>query len=280
MDWLFFFFFVLFLVIAIQPVVAQRMIRSARRTKLKEIEDTQNARVITLIHRQERVNLFGMSAARYIDMDDAQALIHAIQTTDPQRAIDLIVHTPGGLAIAAMQIARAIKAHPARVRVLVPYFAMSGGTLIALAADEIVMADFAMLGPVDPQIMNLPGASIARVKDQKPIEHIHDLTLVLADLSEKAIAQLRAGVIELVADRTGMDKASEMGDLLTQGVWTHDYAITPEQARAIGLTISTDMPETVLDLMTLYPQPLRQQPAVDFVPAEDTGRIRITIPGF
>jgi ClpP class serine protease len=94
------------------------------------------------------------------------------------------VHTPGGLVLAAMQIARAVEAHKAKVTAYVPVYAMSGGTLIALAADEIVLGEFSVLGPIDPQIAGLPAASKAR--DSKPVESVFDLTLVLADVAEKA----------------------------------------------------------------------------------------------
>jgi ClpP class serine protease len=106
-------------------------------------------------------------------------------------AIDLVIHTPGGLALAAMQIARAVEAHKAKVTVFVPIYAMSGGTLIALAADEIVLGEFSVLGPIDPQIIGFPAASIVKARDSKPIERVFDLTLVLADVSEKALAQIK-----------------------------------------------------------------------------------------
>jgi ClpP class serine protease len=70
---------------------------------------------------------------------------------------------------------------------------MSGGTLIALAADEIVMGEFSVLGPIDPQILGLPAASIVRARDSKPVADVFDLTLVLADVSEKAVAQVKRG---------------------------------------------------------------------------------------
>ena len=89
-----------------------------------------------------------------------------------------------------LQIARAVEAHPAKVTAYVPVYAMSGGTLIALAADEIVMGEFSVLGPIDPQILGLPAASIVRARDSKPIADVFDLTLVLADVGEKAVAQV------------------------------------------------------------------------------------------
>ncbi len=277
MDWLFLLFLVIFVVLAVQPTLAMRRLREARTRMIRRLERRLGARVITLIHRQERANIFGMISSRHIDMDDAQAVMHAIRTTPPDRPIAMILHTPGGLVLAATQIARALKAHPGPVTVYVPVFAMSGGTFLALAADKIVMGPFSALGPTDPQVYGFPGASIANVKTQKPASHIHDLTMVLADVSEKAIAELREEAAELMRDRMGEAKALEIADTLTRGTWTHAYPISAREAIDLGLTVSTDLPNEVLELMTLYPQPVRQVPSVETSPApgDDGQRVKI-----
>jgi len=79
--------------------------------------------------------------------------------TDDDVPIDLLLHTPGGLVLASEQIAVAIRRHKAPVTVFIPHYAMSGGTLIALGADEIVMDPNAVIGPVDPQIGD-PSAAV------------------------------------------------------------------------------------------------------------------------
>nr|WP_252869885.1 ATP-binding protein [Brucella pituitosa] len=77
---------------------------------------------------------------------------------------------------------------------------VGGGTLIALAADEIVMCDHSVLGPIDPQLGEMPAASLIRVVEQKPITEIDDQTLVLADVGRKAIAQVET-VADAILDR-------------------------------------------------------------------------------
>ena len=193
--------------------------------------------------------------------------IAAIKETPPDRPIDLILHTPGGLVLAAMQIARAVEAHQAKVTVYVPVYAMSGGTLIALAADEIVLGEFSVLGPIDPQIAGFPAASIVRARDSKPIEHVFDLTLVLADVSEKALAQVKRGAVELLTPRLDQKAAEDLATKLAGGTWTHDYALTAEEARSLGLPVKVGMPLEVLELMKLYPQPV-QQSGVEFLPID------------
>ncbi len=253
------------LALALQPLLAGRWFTLQRMRAIRAIEQKNGTRVITMIHRQEKRSLFGMSVSRHIDLEDAQTIIAAIKETPPNQPIDLVLHTPGGLVLAAMQIARAVEAHPAKVNVYVPVYAMSGGTLIALAADEIVMGEFSMLGPIDPQIVGLPAASIARVPKVKPVEHVFDLTLVLADLSEKAINQVKRGAVELMTPQMEQAKAEALAEKLAGGTWTHDYALTAVEARELGLPIRLGMPQEILDLMKLYPSPV-QRSSVEYLP--------------
>jgi hypothetical protein len=53
---------------------------------------------------------------------------------------------------------------------------------------------------------------------------------------------------------------------MTSGTWTHDYPITFEWARALGLRVNSQVPENMMGLMQLYPQPLRRQPSVEYLP--------------
>jgi ClpP class serine protease len=144
---------------------------------------------------------------------------------------------------------------------------MWGGTLIALAADEIVLGEFSVLGPIDPQIAGFPAASIVRVRQSKPVEHIFDLTLVLADMSEKALAQVKRGAVELLTPRLDQAAAEKLAEKLAGGHWTHDYALTAAEAAALGLPVTVGIPSEVLQLMKLYPQPV-QRSGVDFLPID------------
>jgi ClpP class serine protease len=178
----------------------------------------------------------------------------------------MIIHTPGGLVLAADQIAMALHRHKGKVTVFVPHYAMSGGTLIALAADEIVIDENAVLGPVDPQIGQSPASSVLSVLQHKAPKDIDDQTLILADIARKAIAQLGATVTELLSQRIPKERLEPLAEKLTSGTWTHDYPITPENAKALGLPVSTNMPAEIYQFMTLFPQPTRTQPSVQYIP--------------
>lgn len=253
----------LFLLAALQPLLRQRFLEAARRRAIAAIERTRGSRMILLVHRQESMSLLGFPLIRFIDLQDSEAIIHALQRTDPDVPIDLVLHTPGGLVLSASQIARAIKHRKGKVTVFVPHYAMSGGTLIALAADEIVMCPHSVLGPVDPQIGNFPAASLLAVVEKKPVADIDDETLVLADQAAKAMRQLEALVAEVMSGTYDEATVTHLSRLLTQGTWTHDYPITCDEASRLGLRVSTAMPPEVLDLMTLFPQPVRRTPSVE-----------------
>jgi ClpP class serine protease len=254
------------ILISLQPVVRQRILEAARVRILRELEHKRGSRVIILIHRQETLSLLGFPVARFIDIQDSEDILRAIKLTGKEVPIDLILHTPGGLVLAAEQIAYALRKHPATVTVLVPHYAMSGGTLIALAADEVVMDDNAVLGPVDPQVGQFPAPSILKAIEQKHINALDDETLIMGDVARKAIAQVRETVRRIVSDRLPSDKAEALSDLLTRGQWTHDYPISVEEARAMGLSVSTEMPEDVYKLMSLFPQTTQRRPSVEYIP--------------
>ena len=260
-------FWLFFVLSALQPVIKQRLLENSRQRLLARLERQRKTRVILLVHRQETMSLLGFPLMRYIDINDSEDVIRACVMTDPEVPVDLVLHTPGGLVLAATQIARAIRDRKGKVTVFVPHYAMSGGTLIALAADEIVMSPHAVLGPVDPQLGQYPAASLLKAVSRKPVAEVDDQTLILADVAEKAVAQLRESARELLTRSQTSEKAKELAELLATGTWTHDFPITVDVARRLGLKVSSEMPAEILQLMSLFPQPLRRQPSVEYMPA-------------
>jgi Serine dehydrogenase proteinase len=95
---------------------------------------------------------------------------------------------------------------------------------------------------------------------------VDDQTLILADQAEKAMSQVRESIHELLADKCPQGKAEELVCLLSEGTWTHDHPITYERAKSFGLPVRRDIPVEFLDLMNLYPQPVRRQPTVEYLP--------------
>ncbi|MBF2065706.1 MAG: hypothetical protein IGS39_14975 [Calothrix sp. C42_A2020_038] len=275
-------FWIFLLLSSLQPIWQRRQTEYRRFSSIQQFQQERKSRVILLIHRQESISLLGIPLSRYITIEDSEQILRAIRLTPPNVPIDLILHTPGGLVLATEQIARALIRHPSKVTVFVPHYAMSGGTMLALAADEIVMDANAVLGPVDPQLGNFPAASIIKVVEDKPISEVDDQTLIMADLSRKAIAQVQRFVRTLLKDSTPKQKVlpeniENIVDALTTGRVTHDYPITVEEATEMGLPVSVGLPRLIYDLMDLYPQPQGGRPSVQYIPMP-YGERRPTLP--
>ncbi len=260
-------FIFLVIVALLQPIVRLKMIEAARFRLLKAIEAKRGTRVIAMIHREETLALLGFPLARYIDIHDSEQVLRAIKLTAPDVPIDLILHTPGGLVLATEQIAMALCRHPGKVSVFIPHYAMSGGTLLALAADEIVMDENAVLGPVDPQLGQWPANSILKVVEQKSVNEVDDETLILADIARKAVGQIHSLIINILSHgQMPKEKAETLADLLSSGVWTHDYPIGVQDAKEMGLPVNTEVPQEVYQLMSLFPQAGRGRPSVLYIP--------------
>src|SRR5471032_1324136 len=193
-----FFWLALIAILALQLFGNRDNTQAKRDALLEQFQTERKSRVIALIHRQESRSILGVDVANHIDIEDSEAVLRAIRLTPDAQPIDLIVHTPGGLVLAAEQIGKALVEHKGKVTVFVPHYAMSGGTLIALAADEIVMDANAVLGPVDPQIGGMPAASILSVLAIKKPAQISDETLILADVAQKARVQVASFVAQLL----------------------------------------------------------------------------------
>ena len=108
-------FWIFFMMTALQPILRQKMLEAARQRTIAKIEKDRGSRVILLVHRQETMSLLGFPVMRFIDINDSEQVIRAIHMTDPDVPIDIVLHTPGGLVLAALQIARAVKIGRAHV---------------------------------------------------------------------------------------------------------------------------------------------------------------------
>jgi ClpP class serine protease len=256
----------LFLLFLLLPPLQRWVLGMRRARALTAIQRVRNSRVIAMIHRQETIGFLGVPLYRFIDIDDSEEVLRAIRLTPDETPIDLILHTPGGLVLASEQIAYALRARPGKVTVLVPHYAMSGGTLLALAADEILMDPAAVLGPVDPQLGELPAAAIVRVASTKPLERVEDRTLILADVAEKALRHMKEVVTGLLSATMSGKKASSLAEELAGGHYTHDDPITVAEATKLGLPVQVGLPQEVYDFMHLFAQEGRRRPSVQYVP--------------
>ncbi len=267
MEYLSMFFWFFFIFSLLSPWLRQKGLESSRISLIHRIEKRRGSRMIAMIHRQETMSILGIPLIRYINIEDSEAILRAIRLTDDNVPIDIILHTPGGLVLAAEQIAFALIRHKAKVTVFIPHYAMSGGTMLSLAADEIIMDENAVLGPVDPQLGQYPAVSILNVLKDKDKNEIDDETIIQADIARKAIMQVFSFVKRLLTENNCTEeKAQKIATTLTDGRWTHDYPIKFEEAKELGLCVSSEMPKEIYELMDLYPQSPGKRPSVQYIP--------------
>ena len=262
----------LFVFLFLVPMLQRYYLQMARKSVLGKLGKSRGTQVITLIHRQETISFLGIPLARYIDIDDSERVLRAIRAAQKDVPIDIILHTPGGLALAATQIAMALKAHPSKKTVIVPHYAMSGGTLIAFAADSIIMDPHAALGPVDPQLGDAqgsyPATSLLQVVSKKKIDEMDDKTLIYAEEARKAMEQMRSLLRKILEGKCGGEKLETIIEEFVSGKYTHDHPFMAEQARSLlGECVETAVPEEVYSLMDLYRMEAgRSRPGVEYVP--------------
>lgn len=260
------FIWVIIIFATFMPVLQQKVLNARRISLMRRLETTRKSRVITLIHRQEVMKLLGFPLMRYIDINDSEQILRVIRMTPDDMPIDIVLHTPGGLVLSTEQIALALKRHKAKVTIFVPHYAMSGGTLLCMAADEVLMDENAVLGPVDPQLGEYPAASILRTISRKEPKDIEDKTMILADVAEKALVQMREFVKKILLEHMDEQTAGRIAGVMTEGRWTHDYPITYEEAKELGLRVTAGLPDEIYELMDLFPQAQPQRPSVQYVP--------------
>ena len=264
--------FLLFIFLFLVPMVQRYYLQLARKSVLSKLGKSRGTQVITLIHRQETISFLGIPLARYIDIDDSERVLRAIRAAQKDVPIDIILHTPGGLALAATQIAMALKAHPSKKTVIVPHYAMSGGTLIAFAADKIIMDPHAALGPVDPQLGDAqgsyPATSLLQVVSKKKIDEMDDKTLIYAEEARKAMEQMNSLLRKILEGKCGGEKLETIINEFVSGKYTHDHPFMAEQARSLlGECVETAVPAEVYSLMDLYRMEAgRSRPGVEYVP--------------
>lgn len=225
-----------------------------RQSIIESLEHERGTKVITMIHKKELWTRPG--EAEEIGIEDTTKVLLEFRKTPIDKPVDLILHTPGGFAVAAQMMAMAIKFHRGKVTVMVPFYAFSGGSMMSLAADEIRMEKYSVLGPVDPQVPTpdgmYPAGSLAALVKMKPIQNITDRMVILADAGNLEIENAKSFVMWLLDGKMPKDQAERVADFLSRGVMTHGTPITLDVARMLGLNVVEGVPEKVYELFKTF----------------------------
>lgn len=210
-----------------------------------------------------------------IGRDDAVFFGDLLHNVPADHSVDLLLQTPGGDIDAAEKLIKMVRnrVRSARLRVIVPDYAKSAGTLIALGADVVMMSDSSELGPIDPQVtledasgnqMTTPihsyleafrehsealrrkpddPVALQMLKKIDPIKFKH-FEMVMRRARTIAEELLQQGMLRSKPAASGPSFTKIANDLLDPNRWpSHGQMICAEDAIEIGLTVDQREPE-------------------------------------
>ena len=134
-----------------------------RRKFYKDIERQRESKVLCFVTSDRR----GMETQ--IAPDCISPLVSLLDEMGPTQRISLILHTNGGDTLAAWRIVNLIRMFCDKMEVLIPFNALSAGTLIGIGADRIVMTKQAALGPIDPSVTNPLNPTVDVQGQRRPV---------------------------------------------------------------------------------------------------------------
>lgn len=191
--------------------------------------------------------------------EDRDGFMRALHQLDYKLGLDLILHTPGGSIAATQSIIVYLREKFGRnIRAIVPHTAMSGGTIMACSAREIIMARHSSIGPIDPQIRGVPAKGVIKEFERafneiktdatkeavwRPI--LSQYTPTFVGNCENAIKWSETFARQQLADnmfrgkRNAKEKIDRVINALTEydEVQLHERQIGYQSARDIGLNI-------------------------------------------
>lgn len=182
------------------------------------------------------------------------------------KKLDLLINSYGGDGLASWRLITMIREFlgpDAYITCLVPYYAFSAGTLIAVGSNEIFMHPVASLGPVDPQIVvqTQGGATQFAYEDlaaytnflkeegglSEQAEKSSLLEALVAEIKPSVIGASKRSSMQSIAmaeklmklHMTGVDsqKAEIIAEKLSKSYFSHGHALSRREASELGLKI-------------------------------------------
>ena len=212
---------IFFLIVMLLTPVVQLLWVQARRALLRRrIARARGTRIVDIVHGMEAVAFYGVPVVHWVSLPLTHETQRDIAAVPPARPLDLVVHLPGGIALGADAIARALLAHPGKVTLVVPQYALSSALLLALAADEVLMSEEAALGAFDVRADGRVAADILLERQHSP--------------------------------RTPLQPPQFPAD------WQRSRTLNVTELRELGIAVSTELPRDLQRYLTLYRQPSRR----------------------
>jgi len=196
----------------------------------------KTGRSVILVTHGKRGGMFGGGMLTMADVLKVERHLRCAKG----RPVDVILTTFGGDLIAGLRLARVLGARP-NARLVVPKYAFSAGTIVAVASRAILAAPDAMFGPIDPQIGWL-FEGIHSAKDWMYAATLKgvgakDSTIVTAQVARRLMEEMRGYVADLVPDHVA---PGPVLGLLLDADASHARAIGPGALANVGLPIQLD----------------------------------------
>jgi ClpP class serine protease len=204
-----------------------------------------NWKVIEIIHDLADYPLGPAGLPVRISHEEAFDVVRRIRAAQ-HGDLAIVLHTAGGYTGPTDMIAMALKQHRGKKVTFVPYTAMSGGTLIALATSAICMGDTAFLGPIDTQIGPFSGNAFKHLRDNKEANHIGDEMLMASYLMQ----QLKEGEVPRAEKLIDEAHGPGVATALIAAGRPHGDLITKKEAHDLGIALSNEpLPPEVYELV-------------------------------
>lgn len=231
----------------------QQLSDSAMRESILQIEHLRESKVIVL-------------AASNLDIDLLPPLYEQLRELGKVKRLDLVLHCRGGVVNATRRIALLFRAFAEEFNIIVPYFCQSSGTLLCLAADQIIAGELAMFSPIDPHLQGGSDADGAMSSSFSAMDILafgemaenwfgieaneartESLALLCNSIIPPSLAafyrctkELQQIALELLAFQlrsNSIEQREKIVQHLVSAYHSHSYAITGEELSALGLRI-------------------------------------------
>lgn len=208
---------------------------------IKEYEEKHNTKVVTIVH-QEAVQKKTMLNYLFTEQENKSSLKlseavkiqRLFSDMNPDQNVVIVLHTPGGEMSACKIIVDVIRNHKGYVKVFIPFYAFSAGTIIALASDEIVMHPTAEVGPTDPQLL-FPANAFLRVikKADEEKRDLNDLTRIFGEIASPAREQSEELIRKLVTRKVEREYEHFKVAINSQEIDDTDDIVTTQASLAL-----------------------------------------------
>lgn len=203
-------------------------------TMLEEYEQEHDSKVIFINHQSKSGSILGQSLSFLDSMpslskSDVRDVLDILRDTPKDKTLDIILHTNGGSLTAAEVITKALISHEGTIRVHIPYYAESAGTLVALAGNEIHIGQGGWLTQVDPQLGYWSAASVLEASKTQGTSWFSDI-LRLTNVSAQKAMDRAVDIFNYIATARGYTEQEIhlLCELLVEGKSNHDKPLTED----------------------------------------------------